>query len=53
MCDNWKLILTFVESVVSAIQIGGRSSRVAVIKFANDASILWNLNGYLYTVFII
>ena len=45
-CDNWSLLLSFVNSIIDAFTVGEQQTRVGVVTFANDAVLVVPMNRY-------
>ena len=46
-CDNWSLLLSFVNTIIDAFTIGEKQTRVGVVTFSNDATLKFGLNQFL------
>ncbi len=46
-CVNWELIRTFLRDLVFQLVIGPDDVRVALVLFADQGVIVWNLNEYV------
>ena len=45
-CDNWFLLLSFVNTIIDAFTIGEQQTRVGVVTFSNDATLTFPMNRY-------
>lgn len=45
-CPNWKANLRFINTIVSSLTIGPDNTKVAFVKYGNEAVVRWNLNQH-------
>ena len=46
-CENWSLLLSFVNTIIDTFTIGEQQTRVGVVTFSNDATLKFGLNQFL------
>ncbi len=46
-CNNWRQVQSFIAYAVRELNIGSENARVAVITFADEGTIQWNLHQYV------
>jgi len=44
-CNNWKLVLKFMEDFVNETDIGLTATRVGLATFATNSAVAWDLTG--------
>ncbi len=45
-CDNWSLLLSFVSQIIEAFNIGEKQTRVGLVTFSDDASLMFPMNRF-------
>ena len=45
-CKNWSLLLSFVNNIIEAFDIGEYQTRVSLVTFSNDASLTFGMNQF-------
>ena len=45
-CDNWSLLLSFVNSIIGAFTIGEQQTRVGVVTFSNEAVLEFSMDKF-------